>query len=32
MSQEIEHFESRIARVEDFIRQDRFQELVQLVR
>lgn len=32
MSQEIEHFETRIARVEDYIRQNRLGELVTLVR
>lgn len=32
MSQEIEHFETRIARVEDYIRQNKLAELVLLVR
>lgn len=32
MSGEIEHFESRIAKVEDFIRHDKFEELVALVQ
>lgn len=31
MSQEIEHFETRIAKVEEFIRQNKFHELVELV-
>lgn len=31
MSQEIEHFENRIAKVEEHIRNDRFLELVVLV-
>ncbi len=32
MSQEIEHFETRIAKVEEFIRHNRFLELVSLVQ
>ncbi len=32
MSGEIEHFESRIAKVEDHIRHDKFEELVLLVQ
>eukprot|EP00347_Sterkiella_histriomuscorum_P022232 403331208 len=32
MSQEIEHFESRIAKVEEYVRLDRFNELVSLVQ
>ena len=31
MSQEIEHFETRIAKVEEFIRHNKFHELVGLV-
>ena len=32
MSMEIEHFENRIAKVEDYIRQNRLGDLVILVR
>lgn len=32
MSQEIEHFEHRISKVEDYIKQNKFIELTQLIQ